>query len=53
LPQRPCRVEKAFFKNGEVKNIPHAWDVLKAGDVPASVDWRDMDGTDYLSWNKN
>ena len=41
----------AEFPNGELKNVPHAWDVLK--DVPASVDWRNMNGKNYLSWNKN
>lgn len=46
-----CRVEKAFFVGGEKKNVPHAWDVLK--DVPANVNWADMNGTNYLSWNKN
>jgi RHS repeat-associated protein len=45
------RVANAEFVGGELKNVPHAWDVLK--DVPASVDWRNMNGKNYLSWNKN
>jgi cathepsin X len=48
-----CRVEKAFFVGGEKKTSPHAWDELKAKDVPANVNWADMDGINYLSWNKN
>jgi len=46
-----CRVEEATFKNGEVKNSPHVWETN--ADVPASVDWRNMNGVNYLSWNKN
>lgn len=48
-----CRVERAFFEGGEKKTIPHAWDIYAAADLPAVVDWRDMDGKNYLSWNKN
>lgn len=48
-----CRVPKAEFTNGELKTIPHAWDVLKEADVPENVDWRNMNGKNYLSWNKN
>ena len=46
-----CRVAEATFRNGEVKNSPHVWETN--ADVPASVDWRNMDGVNYLSWNKN
>jgi len=48
-----CRVEAAFFPDGEVKNGPHAWDTLKPEDVPETVDWRNHLGKNYLSWNKN
>lgn len=49
-----CRVEKAFFPDGEVKNGPHAWDLLKPEDIPKEgVDWRNHKGKNYLSWNKN
>ena len=47
------RVEKAFFEDGEVKHSPHAWDVVSADDLPDVVDWRNMNGKNYLSWNKN
>jgi cathepsin X len=39
------------FSNGELKTIPHAWDILK--EYPPVVDWRNMNGKNYLSWNKN
>ena len=48
-----CRVEKATFTNGEIKHSPHAWDLFTNDDLPAVVDWRNMDGKNYLSWNKN
>ena len=48
-----CRVEKAVFEGGEKKTSPHAWDVIKKEDLPAVVDWRNMNGVNYLSWNKN
>jgi len=35
-----CRVEKASFPGGEKKNVAHAWDLIKAEDLPANVDWR-------------
>ena len=48
-----CRVERAIFEGGEKKNVPHAWDVVKDEDLPSVVDWRNMNGKNYLSWNKN
>jgi len=46
-----CRVERAEFANGPIKTTPYAWETN--ADVPASVDWRNVDGKNYLSWNKN
>jgi len=48
-----CRVEEAVFKNGEVKHTPYPWEVYDVTDLPANVDWRNMNGKNYLSWNKN
>jgi len=48
-----CRVEKATFEGGDKKHSPHAWDMHANEDLPANVDWRNMDGKNYLSWNKN
>ena len=45
-----CRVENAIFEN-PLKTTPYAWELND--DLPASVDWRNMDGVNYLSWNKN
>jgi len=30
-----------------------SWEIYDVNDVPESVDWRDMNGTNYLSWTKN
>ena len=48
-----CRVEWATFEGGEKKHSAHAWDMINGDDLPAIVDWRNMDGVNYLSWNKN
>jgi len=53
-PVGGCRVPVAHFDGyPEVKNSPHAWDLLGASELPETVDWRNMDGRNYLSWNKN
>ena len=48
-----CRVEKASFEGGEKKFSPHAWDLISNDELPDVADWRNMDGKNYLSWNKN
>jgi cathepsin X len=48
-----CRIEKSYFTNGPRKTIPNAWDVHSNDVLPAVVDWRNMNGKNYLSWNKN
>lgn len=30
-----------------------AWEGVSLSQLPESVDWRDMNGINYLSWNKN
>ena len=47
------RVQKAEFKQGEVKNIPMAWETTDASTLPKNWDWRNVNGTNYVSWNKN
>jgi len=49
----PCRVEKAEFKNGPKKITPYAWERFSNEELPANVDWRNMNGKNYLSWSKN
>jgi len=45
------RVNKIHFKDGEKGTTPRAWTMN--AEVPASIDWRNVDGVNYLSWNKN
>lgn len=46
-----CRFRAFSSATDQVKTTPYAWEILE--DVPESVDWRNMNGTNYLSWNKN
>ena len=48
-----CRVEKATLPAGDVITGPTAWDIYSNDDLPDVVDWRNMNGINYLSWNKN
>lgn len=45
-----CRVAKATFKDGERTK---KFESFQAEDLPESIDWRNKDGTNYCSWNKN
>lgn len=49
----PCRVERAEFTYGEVKHTPYPWEKYNLADLPTALDWRNKDGVNYLSWNKN
>eukprot|EP00640_Fibrocapsa_japonica_P000591 CAMPEP_0113935782 /NCGR_PEP_ID=MMETSP1339-20121228/2857_1 /TAXON_ID=94617 /ORGANISM="Fibrocapsa japonica" /LENGTH=625 /DNA_ID=CAMNT_0000938045 /DNA_START=148 /DNA_END=2025 /DNA_ORIENTATION=- /assembly_acc=CAM_ASM_000762 len=51
--QSGCRVERNIFRDGEVKTVPHAWDLYQAEDLPSTWDWRNIEGVNYLSWTKN
>lgn len=51
--QTRCRVDKVSFKNGEKKPDVHAWESLLPEAVPANWDWRNVNNTNFLSWNKN
>jgi len=49
-----CRVPKATFTNGPHKTTPYSWERDWPADMlPESVDWRNMDGRNYMSWTKN
>ena len=48
-----CRTEKAHFPGGEKRPEIHSWEAVAPEDVPAAIDWRNVNGTNYLSWNKN
>jgi len=46
-----CRVPKAHFPSGERITGPRPWETND--EVPAAIDWRNKDGKNYLTWNKN
>ena len=45
IPTGATEEEKAY--------VPPKIRDLKNGDLPKQIDWRDVDGVNYLSWNKN
>jgi cathepsin X len=48
-----ARVPEVTFEDGEVKNVPHAWDLVAAEDIPKNWDWRNVEGKNYVGWSKN
>jgi len=48
-----CRVPQASFTNGEKPLPVQAWEELAESDIPENWDWSNVDGTNFLSWNKN
>jgi cathepsin X len=47
------RVSKVQFKEGEKPLATPSWEQVDTSSLPANWDWRNMNGTNYLSWNKN
>ena len=41
------------FSMGEVKHSPYSWDLIPKDELPEGIDWRNKDGINWLSWNKN
>jgi len=40
-------------EEGEVITRPMSWEIVNADVLPANLDWRDKDGTNYVSWSTN
>lgn len=51
--KKPCRVAKATFPRGEKRPLVHSWEELNVNDMPKNWDWGNVNGKNYLSWNKN
>jgi len=51
--KKGCRVEKAFFPKGEKPLKVQAWEEIDADTLPDNWDWRNVNGTNWMSWNKN
>ena len=52
-PRKTCRSGKAEFSEGERPPATYAWDEIDVADLPDNWDWGNIDGVNYLSWNKN
>jgi len=50
---KTCRASKVVFPDGEKPPAVHSWEELSAADVPKAWDWGNVNGVNYLSWNKN
>lgn len=48
-----CRVKKSQWTNGPVEKTKRSWETLPVDILPKNVDWRDVSGRNFLSWNKN
>jgi cathepsin X len=49
-----CRRDpKVLFEDGEVITRPMSWEQVDPNALPDNWDWRNKDGTNYLSWSVN
>ena len=49
-----CRVSsKTKFVGGERRPSKMSWDTIAPNALPDNWDWRNVNGTNFLSWNKN
>lgn len=51
-PDRPCATQ-AVFENGERVLSPRPHEYLKASDLPKEFDWRDVNGTSWVTVTRN
>lgn len=47
------RVPEVQFKYGEKRPEKMSWEEVDVNSLPANLDWRNLNGTNYVSWNKN
>lgn len=54
LKHATCRrVEKGEFKAGQKPPVLTAWNEIDATTLPEQWDWRNINGTNYVSWSVN
>lgn len=51
--KKACRVAEAYFEHGERSPKVMSWEEVDTDTLPDNFDWRDVNGTNWLSWNKN
>jgi cathepsin X len=47
------RVERNGFKLGQKKPTKMAWEEVDKATLPKNWDWRNINGTSYVSWSRN
>eukprot|EP00345_Euplotes_harpa_P019301 CAMPEP_0168341128 /NCGR_PEP_ID=MMETSP0213-20121227/14478_1 /TAXON_ID=151035 /ORGANISM="Euplotes harpa, Strain FSP1.4" /LENGTH=596 /DNA_ID=CAMNT_0008347503 /DNA_START=152 /DNA_END=1942 /DNA_ORIENTATION=- len=52
IERKGCAVKNEWHGD-EMTNVPDDVLTAKVEDLPASVDWRNYNGTNYMSWSKN
>ena len=52
VEHKGCSVKNEWYGDEET-NVPEDILNLKESDLPESVDWRNYNGTNYVSWSKN
>ncbi|XP_078608014.1 cathepsin Z-like isoform X1 [Branchiostoma floridae x Branchiostoma japonicum] len=53
LNDQPCLVRSNNRHLLGVKNYPRPWEYLKVSDMPKQWDWRNVNGTNYVSTTRN
>jgi cathepsin X len=53
LKKGGCFAGKTEFPEGEKPPAIHSWEMVDQDSIPRNWDWRAVNGTNYLSWNKN
>ena len=52
IEKKGCRVDNEWYGDEET-NVPEDIKNISADDLPTEVDWRNYNGTNYMSWSKN
>ena len=52
VEKRGCRVANEWYGDEET-NVPEDLKTVQVSDLPTSVDWRNYNGKNYLSWSVN
>ena len=48
-----CRVERTSVAGDEKPLAVPAWEQINSDELPTNYDWRNVNGTNWLSWSKN
>lgn len=51
--KRPGRIPKLYFEHGERVINKRSWETINLKDLPAAWDWRNVNGTNFLTFTRN